>query len=104
MKFKVSTQNGLPVIQVERQRKLIEWQNHCNELEATLGKCTPSNAKQYEQALEDYEKTATNSYPSIVTRKWPTSHKALKELLEETGANVLCVEFTDDGLIGVVYV
>jgi hypothetical protein len=104
MRFKITTQNSLPPIKIERERKLAEWKAHCETLESTLGVCSPENSSQYAASLKELDDAQERDYSLFVFRKFPKSKDALKEILNEMGADVIVLEITPEGVIGVVYV
>lgn len=104
MRIKITTQNTLPPVKIERERKLLEWTAFCDSLEGELGKPSQANMQQYAKKLEELDAAQTKDYSTVVYRKWPNNKAQLKELLDEMGADVMAIEITEEGVIGVVYV
>jgi hypothetical protein len=104
MRIRITTQNGLPPVKTERDRKLLDWTRQCEELEAELGKPSPDTVQLYAKRLEAAELSSEKDYSTVIYRKWPTSRDALRKLLNELGSDVIAVELADSGLLGVVYV
>jgi len=102
LKITITTQNGTPPIKSDREQRHDLWLAFCNALETELGPCTPTNVHVYQERLEAYE--AQINFPLKITRNWPVSKNSFKNLTQELGSDVLAIELTPAGLIGVVYV
>jgi hypothetical protein len=102
--MKVITQNGQGINKQERLARQALWLKAIEDLEASLGKPTPENIKEFAAALEEADK----ALPTITTEAdFPlTSPEDVKALLEQTGGYALVLEVQEDTneVVGVVYI
>lgn len=104
MTIRICTQNGAAILRSEREARAIEWGRVCDEVESRLGRCTPENVLQFQEALAAAEE-ALPVLASELEVPWPDSPEAFAALLARTGAMAIVLEDHEEhGIVGVAHV